>query len=74
MRQIYYKSRQLFIYYKFRQNFITKRISFFIAKKTRRFYGKMRHLLQNASIFTKRGSTVVLHWKSGEPQRSSLPW
>ena len=49
MRQIYYKSRQLFIYYKLQQNFITKRVSFFIAKQTRRFYWKMRQLSQNAS-------------------------
>ena len=39
MRQINYKTRQLFYY------------------KIRRLYCKMRQLLQNASIITKRGST-----------------
>ena len=57
----YYRLRQLF-YYKITQKFITKGVSFFILKcdnvitkfgsyyKMRRFYSKMRQLLQNATF------------------------
>ena len=57
----YYRLRQLF-YYKITQKFITKCVSFFILKcdnvitkfgsyyKMRRFYSKMRQLLQNATF------------------------
>ena len=46
------------VYYKMRQKFITKCVKFFIAKsdsyyKMRRFYNKMRQLLQNVASITK---------------------
>ena len=64
-----YKMRQMLlqneaaIYYKMRQKFITKRVRFFITKcdnyyKMRRFYYKMRQLLQNATFITNCDSTA----------------
>ena len=67
MRHMFYKMRQL-LYYKIRQKFITKRFRVFITKCDsfmikcdscyKRFYYKMRQLLQNATFISNCDNTL----------------